>query len=72
MGLRNRKKKEVFDLLMKVNFCKVHKDFFEHNVKSKSSKGNKLIDATNLVSLIRMTELCIECKWVTLFDSDKL
>jgi len=62
---------KTFDISMKVKLCEAHKYFFKRYVKSKSSKGEKLIDPFYLGNLIRISEDCIDCKWETLFDGDK-
>jgi len=60
--------KQVYDLQMKINFCKIHKDFFKNQVQR---KPNNPISLFHLSNLFFMLDQCGDCKIETLVNSDK-
>lgn len=53
---------------MKVKFCEKHKEIFVKKVTVQLSDGYG-INPTELVNLIKESELCCDCKWSTTFPS---
>jgi len=59
----------LYDLVIRTEFCKEHKEYFMSKVQKKLSDGTIGIYPFRLVILIHKAERCTECKCETTFPS---
>lgn len=59
-----------FDIKISVKFCLKHKEFLEKNVFIKSG-NQRCVRLNELTSLLKESEVCIDCQWETIFGKEK-
>ena len=60
LGVTKKNKKNKPDIVLKIELCPIHKEYYENLVKIQGSGDNHKI---MLFELLKLIPKCLECKW---------